>query len=75
MICSEIVQPFKPDKMIRVKGRGYICSLVIRMGGLGPTDKSIFCKSSIYFRAGPSVFLRKPKALWKLIYYRTCDFH
>ena len=34
---------------------------------------SIFCKSSIYFRAGPSVFLRKPKALWKLI--RTCDFH
>ena len=41
--------------------------------GLGPTDKSIFCKSSIYFRAGPSVFLREPKALWKLI--RTCDFH
>ena len=36
-------------------------------GGLGPTDKSIFCKSSIYFRAGPSVFLREPKALWKLI--------
>ena len=32
MICSEIVQPSKPDKMIRVKGRGYICSLVIRMG-------------------------------------------
>ena len=27
---------------------------------LGPTDKSTFCKSSIYFRAGPSVFLRKP---------------
>ena len=25
-------------------------------GGLGPTDKSIFCKSSLYFRAGPSVF-------------------
>ena len=42
-------------------------------GDLGPTDKSTFCKSSIYFRAGPSVFLRKPKALWKLI--RTCDFH
>ena len=41
-------------------------------GGLGPTDKSICCKSSIYFRAGPSVFnLRKPKARWKLI--RTCD--
>ena len=29
-------------------------------GGLGPTDKSTFCNSSIYFRAGPSVFLRKP---------------
>ena len=28
-------------------------------GGLGPTDKSTLCKSSIYFRAGPSVFLRK----------------
>ena len=43
-------------------------------GGLGPTDKSIFCKSSLYFRAGPSVFFfRKPKALWKLM--RTCDFH
>ena len=42
-------------------------------GGLCPTDKSLFCKSSIYFRAGPRVFLRKPKALWKLI--RTCDFH
>ena len=29
-------------------------------GGLGltSTDKSIFCKSSIYFRAGPSVFLK-----------------
>ena len=37
------------------------------------TDKSTFCKSSIYFTAGTSVFLRKPKALWKLI--RTCDFH
>ena len=24
-------------------------------GGLGPTDKSIFCKSSIYFRAGPCI--------------------
>ena len=36
-------------------------------GGLGPTDKSIFCKSSIYFRAGSSIFLRKPKAHWKLI--------
>ena len=43
-------------------------------GGLGPTDKSIFCKSSIYFRAGPSVFLRKPKALWKLIRARL-DLH
>ena len=42
-------------------------------GGLGSTDKSTFCKSSIYFRAGPSVFLRKHKALWRLI--RTCDFH
>ena len=42
-------------------------------GVLGPTDKSIFCNDSIYFRAGPSVFLRKPKALWKLI--KTCDFH
>ena len=42
-------------------------------GGRGPTDKSIFSKSSIYFRAGPSVFLRKPKTLWELI--RTCDFH
>ena len=43
-------------------------------GGLGPTYKSTFCNPSIYFRAGPNVFLRKPiKALWKLI--RTCDFH
>ena len=30
-------------------------------GGLGPPDKSIHCKSSIYFRPGPSVFLRKRK--------------
>ena len=42
-------------------------------GSMSISDKSTFCKSSIYFRAGPSVFLRKPKALWKLI--RTCDFH
>ena len=31
------------------------------VGGLGPTDKSIFCKSSIYFRAGPMYFLESLK--------------
>ena len=54
--------------MIRVKGGGGGGGYMLfghqdGGGGLGPTDKSTFCKSSIYFRAGPSVFLRKPKAL------------
>ena len=43
--CSEIVQPSKPDKMIRVKGRGVyaLWSSGWGRGGLGPTDKSTFC--------------------------------
>ena len=41
-LCSEIVQPSKPDKMISVKGRGIMLfGHQDWGGGLGPTDKSL----------------------------------
>ena len=40
-LCSEIVQPSKPDKMIRVKGRGIMLFGHQEAGGQGPTDKPL----------------------------------